>query len=58
MSIEKRLKKLEKKTPIKKMGGYEGERDTRLDPYQREKINVRDIPDLIEDEDNLFEDDQ
>lgn len=33
-----------KKKPVKKMGrGDYGERDTRLDPYTRKKIDPRDI---------------
>lgn len=44
-------KKVEKKNPLKKMGNFEGEKGTRLDPYYREKVNVRDLPDLIEEED-------
>lgn len=50
--IEKKLRKLEKnKTvkPLKKFKG-EGEVETRLEPYKRTKVVVRDIDDLIEDD--------
>ena len=53
--IEKRLKKLEKqnkKQPLKKFKDTEYESDTRLDPYHREKVSLRDLEELIhEDED-------
>lgn len=49
--IEKRLKKLEKqKKPLKKFKFGEYESDTKLDPFIRKKVSVRDIEDLIEDE--------
>ncbi len=57
MDIDKRLKKLEKqnkkgKTLKKFKGDYtETDNGTKLEPYQRTRINVRDIEDLIEDDD-------
>jgi hypothetical protein len=38
------------------MGSFEGERGTRLDPYYREKINVRDLPELVEEDENFVDD--
>lgn len=58
MGIDKRPKKTISKNPLKKMGNFEGERGTRLDPYYREKINVRDIPDLLEDDDSFMDDER
>lgn len=51
--IEKRLRKLmdKKNKPLKKFKGDGGEAATKLEPYKREKIDVRDVEDLIEDED-------
>lgn len=52
--LDNRLSKLEKMNkknkPLKKFKG-DGEADTRLEPYRREKIDVRDVEDLIEIED-------
>jgi hypothetical protein len=58
MGIDKRSKKSVAKNPLKKMGSFEGERGTRLDPYYREKINVRDLPELVEEEDVIDLDDE
>lgn len=55
MGIDKRQKKSAAKNPLKKMGSSEGERGTRLDPYYREKINVRDIPELVEEDEEYFD---
>ena len=53
--MEKKLNK-DKKQPLKKMGkGDFGEKDTRLTPYIREKINPRNWEDFVEDEDDLDE---
>ena len=47
--IEKRLRKMEKKQkPLKKFKGDGGESDTKLEPYKRERIDVRDVEDLID----------
>ena len=53
LDINKRMKQLEKsKKPktLKKFKG-EGESDTRLEPYKREKIDLRHVDDLIEEDD-------
>lgn len=55
MDIDKQFRKLEKANkknkPLKKFKG-EGEVPTRLEPYKREKIDVRDVEDLLEDDEN------
>ena len=51
LDIDKNLRKLEKmkkSKPLKKFKGDGGEASTRLEPYKREKIDVRDVNDLIE----------
>lgn len=46
------------KKPLKKMGhGSTGERDTRLEPYRREKINPRDLSNEDDDEPYNWEND-
>jgi len=53
LDINKRMNQLEKTKkpkPLKKFKG-EGESDTRLEPYKREKIDLRDVDDLVEEDD-------
>lgn len=58
MDIEKRLKKLEKqnkkgKTLKKFKGDYtETDNGTKLEPYQRERFDLRDLDDILEEEIN------
>ncbi len=59
LDIEKNLRKLEKNKkskPLKKFKG-DGEIETKLEPYKRTKIDVRDIDELVEDEEVVEGDD-
>ena len=49
-SIESRLKKLEKNKSIKKFKYEDQETPTRLEPNKRLKFSIRDVEDLIEDD--------
>jgi hypothetical protein len=54
-SIESRLKKLEKNKAIKKFKYEDQETPTRLEPNKRLKFSIRDVEDLIEEEDDIDE---